>query len=311
MTSTLAPLLGGLALVLALGFALRHAAGWGPREADVLSGLVMDVTMPSLLFVVLARDGLSWGSAAVLAPAAIALLVTLAAGAAIGRAFRLDRAAIGGAGLVAAFSNTGFLGLPLLLTVFPNDPAASSAAMMVDIIVTTGLLWTLGRAFAERMGRGAAFDWMGALEIFAKPIVLSAVIGALVHELRLPLPSFALAALEGLGKTTTYLVFISLGLSLDVRALSGRVAPALALCAAKLLLAPAVALLCVRLLAVPEPMATIAVLQSAMPSALATVILAARAGCDRSLAAAVTTLATLAALATLPVVAWLVEATRR
>ena len=89
-----------------------------------------------------------------------------------------------------------------------------------------------------------------------------------------------------------------------------RVAPAVVLCAVKLLFAPAVALLCVRVFGVPEPFATVAVLQAAMPSALATVIIVGLTGCDRPLAAAVCTLASLASMATLPAVAWFVEASR-
>ncbi len=311
MTSTLGPLLGGFSLVLALGVVLGRVRGLGAREADVLNGLVVDVTMPALLFVVLARDGMAWGAARVLPFAAITLLAALATGAALARAFGLDRRAIGSAGLVASFSNTGFLGVPLLLMLFPGNAEASSAAMLIDVVITTLLLWTLGLAFAERLGRGAAFDVKAARRIFLKPMILAALLGALVHAAHLPIPPFVLGALDGLGRTTTYLVFLSLGLSLDVRALSGRVAPALAICAVKLLFAPAVALLCVRVFSVPEPLGTVTVLQSAMPSALVSVVVAARAECDRPLAAAVCAVASLASMATLPAVAWALEATRR
>ncbi|MDC3954334.1 AEC family transporter [Polyangium jinanense] len=310
MTQALGPLLGGLSLVLALGFVLARVRGLGAREADVLNGLVVDVTMPALLFAVLARDGMAWGAARVLPWSAIALLASLGVGAAVARGFGLDARAIGSAGIVASFSNTGFLGLPLLLTLFPGDADASSAAMMIDLVITTILLWTLGQAYAERFGRGASFDAKAALRIFKKPLVLAVPLGALVHALHLPIPPFLLTTLEGLGRTTTYLVFLSLGLSLDVRALSGRVAPAIAICAVKLLFAPAVALLCVRVFSVSEPLATVAVLQSAMPSALASVIIVALTGCDRPLAAAVCTLASLASMATLPLVAWIIDATR-
>ncbi|WP_170319354.1 AEC family transporter [Polyangium spumosum] len=310
MTQALGPLLGGLTLVLALGFVLARVRGFGPREADVLNGLVVDVTMPALLFAVLARDGMAWGAARVLPWSALALFASLGLGAAVARAFGLDARAIGSAGIVASFSNTGFLGLPLLLTLFPGDADASSAAMLIDLVITTVLLWTLGQAYAERLGRGKAFDAKVALRIFKKPLVLAVPLGALVHLIHLPIPPFLLGTLEGLGRTTTYLVFLSLGLSLDVRALSGRVAPAIALCVVKLVFAPAVALLCVRVFVVPEPLATVAVLQSAMPSALASVIIVALTGCDRPLAAAVCTLASLASMATLPAVAWVVEATR-
>lgn len=307
MTSTLAPLLGGLALVLFIGMLARRVFGWGGREADVLNGLVVDVTLPALLFVVLGREGIQWRAAEALPAATIALFVSLVLGAATARAFGLRRAEIGSAALVAGFSNTGFLGLPLTLALFPGKPTAFSAALLCDVCITTALLWTVGRAFAERMGTGKPFEMKTALLLLVKPMMLATALGAISHELGLSLPRFALDALDGLGKATSPLVFLSLGLSLDVRALSGRAFPVFALCVIKLFVMPLVALGFVRLFRAPPPMATVAVLQSAMPSALITAIVAAQAGADRHLAVAVCTLTTLASIGSLPAVVWILE----
>jgi len=302
MISTIGPLLGGLFLVLIIGMVLRRVLTWGAPQADVLNALIVDVTMPALLFVTLARDGVRWGAAAVLPASTLALVTCIGLGLVVARALRVDRASQGSASLVAGFANTGFLGIPLLLAVYPKDPAASSSALLVDVGNTTLLLWTLGIAVAERLGRGAPFDAKGALKIFVKPMIVAVVVGAIVHELHVPVPNFVLTALEALGHTTSPLVFLSLGLALDLRAVRGRAPIVVALAVIKLGVAPLVALVVVRALGTDSPMADIAVLQSAMPSALATVIVAARAGCDRALAAATVALSTVLALLTLP--AW-------
>ena len=73
----------------------------------------------------------------------------------------------------------------------------------------------------------------------------------------------------------------------------------------KLAVSPIVCLVVVRGLDVAEPFASVAVLQSAMPTAMASVIVAAKGGCDRSLAAGVATLTTLLCLISLPAIGWL------
>jgi predicted permease len=300
VSAAIGPLLGGLFLVLGIGMVLRRVLGWGATQADVLNTLIVDVTMPALLFVTLARDGVRWTAWQVLPATTTALLTSIALGVVIARVLKLERPAQGSASLVAAFANTGFLGVPLLLAVFPRNPEAASSALMVDVINTTFMLWTLGLAVSERLGKGAAFDARAAAKIFVKPMIIAVTLGAIVHEVGLSLPEFALTSLDVLGHTTSPLVFLSLGLALDLRALKGRLAPVLLLTTVKIVVMPAIAFVVVELLHTREPMATIAVLQCAMPSALATVIVAARAGCDRALAAAVVALTTLISLASLP-----------
>ena len=103
-------------------------------------------------------------------------------------------------------------------------------------------------------------------------------------------------------------MFLALGLSLDLRSLRGRVRPLVAVAAVKLLLAPAVALGAAVALGLKRPVSEVAVLQSAMPTSMVSVIVAARYGCDGQFAAATAVVTTLGALASLPVV---IEALRR
>lgn len=68
MSTTIAPLLGALFLVLAVGVALRAFARMGQAQADALNALIVDVTMPALIISVLSKRDLEWSSAISLLP---------------------------------------------------------------------------------------------------------------------------------------------------------------------------------------------------------------------------------------------------
>lgn len=316
MTATLAPLLGGLFLILVVGVLLRLLRGpdgarMGGRDADTLNRLIIDVTMPALLVHVLAARDLVWGAGAALAGTTTAFFACLALGVVVARlAGEKERKAQGSAGLVASFSNTGFLGFPLLLQLFPGDETASSTALLVDTLNTTLLMWTVGLAFATRMGHGGAFDGKTMARMLVRPITLAIALGLGLRAFHVELPGFVDDALAATGACTSPLVFLALGLQLDVGALKGRALPVGAVTLVKLVVAPLLCLLVVRLLSLAEPIASVAVLQSAMPSAMASVIVAAQTGCDRAFAAGVATLSALLCLLSLPAVGLLLDATR-
>ncbi|MGK3962868.1 AEC family transporter [Sorangium sp. So ce118] len=294
--------------VLGVGVLLRALGRSGQADAAVLNRLVIDVTTPALIVSVLRRSGIGQGAWGAVAASTIALFACALAGIAVARALGLPRAAQGAAGLVGSFSNTGFLGVPVVLALYGQAGGAAGTAILVDSIVTTLMLWTFGVALAARMGGAGDADARGLLRVLLHPNVLSIAAGLALHALPIPLPAWVERALDALGSATPTLVFLALGLSLDLRSLRGRVRPLVAVAAVKLLLAPAVALGAALAFRLERPTSEVAVLQSAMPTSMVSVIIAARYGCDGQFAAATAVVTTLGALASLPVV---IEALRR
>lgn len=294
--------------VLGVGVLLRALGRAGQADAAVLHRLVIDVTTPALIVTVLRRSGIGHGAWGAVAASTVALFACALAGVAVARALGLPRAAQGAAGLVGSFSNTGFLGVPVVLALYGDAGGAAGTAILVDSIVTAFLLWTFGVALAARMGGGGGGGGRGLLAVLLHPNVLSIAVGLTLHAVPIPLPVWLEHALGALGSATPTLVFLALGLSLDLASLRGRVRPLAAVAAVKLLLSPAVALGAAVALGLKRPTSEVAVLQSAMPTSMVSVIVAARYGCDGQFAAATAVVTTLGALATLPI---LVEALRR
>ncbi|WP_438044378.1 AEC family transporter [Sorangium sp. So ce128] len=294
--------------VLGVGVLLRALGRAGQADAAVLHRLVIDVTTPALIVSVLRRSGIGHGAWGAVAASTVALFACALAGVAVARALGLPRAAQGAAGLVGSFSNTGFLGVPVVLALYGDAGGAAGTAILVDSIVTAFLLWTFGVALAARMGGGGGGDGRGLLAVLLHPNVLSIAVGLTLHAAPIPLPVWLEHALGALGSATPTLVFLALGLSLDLGSLRGRVRPLAAIAAVKLLLSPAIALGAAVALGLKRPSSEVAVLQSAMPTSMVSVIVAARYGCDGQFAAATAVVTTLGALASLPIV---IEVLRR
>jgi predicted permease len=308
MTSSITPLLAGLFVILAIGVVLRRFV---PANAPaVINPIIVHVTVPALLISVLSRMELDWSAARVLPATTIAQLAACGVALAVARAFKLSRPATGSAAMTATFCNTGFLGFPLILSLHPHDATAASTALMVDTFNTTILLWTAGVLLARRYGvaaddapdRARASVLANLAGLVKLPLTWALVAGVVLHALDVQLPSFLDTTVDTLAKATSALVFLSLGLSLDLAALKGRLGALAANAGVKLFVMPAAALAVVLALGIRGTAGEIAVLDCAMPSAMVSVIISAEEGCDRAFAAGVAALTTLCCVATLPAV---------
>lgn len=308
------PLLLSLFALLGVGLALRAFKVLPASATDVINLLIVDVTMPALIVQTLRRASFDARMGPAVAAVAAALLVSLAVSVLVTRAFGLSRKVQGAAGLVGGFSNTGFLGLPFVLSLYPSRPQAAATAVVIDAVVTTTLLWTLGVGFASWMSGAPRVDeprsrrlWRTVRKLVVKPLVLAVMLGALLSVTGAELPGFVDAALDRAGEATAALVFLSLGMSLDVAAVRGRVLALASISVVKLLLAPLVALGVVLALGVSGEIGEVAVLQAAMPTAMVSAIIAYTYGCDRGFAAGTAVTTTLGSLVSLPVVVVVLE----
>lgn len=304
LTAVLAPLLGKLFVVLALGAFLRVRLRQdaSARAATRVNRVVVDAAMPLLLLLVLWRARLDLRVAEVLFATTIGQGVTCALALLLARALALPRPAQGAAAMTTTFSNTGFLGFPVLIALFGADAQATSTAVIVDAFSTTVLLWSAGVLLAARFGSGRPFSARGLVRALVRPLTAAVTLGFALSFAGVPPPGLPGAVIDGLGALVSAMVFLSLGLSLDLRAVRARALPLLAMASLKLVVMPAVVLGVVMLLDVHPIVTAAAVLQCAMPSAMVSVIIAADEGCDRAFAAGVAALSTLLCVVTLPLV---------
>jgi predicted permease len=314
-TGDVLPLLLSLFGLVAVGHLLR-ISGVLPATASVVLGrIILYVTMPALIVVILARARFTAALLPALLATTVALLVALVLGVLLLRALGASRPAQGSAGLVSAFSNTAFLGLPFILALFPAAPAAATAAVIIDTVDTTILLLTLGTAFAGYMAGDRSQAPAPVLPRIARtlavlarqPMIVAVALGLGLAALDIALPPLIAGPLTQIGQATPTLAFLTIGLGLDLGALRGQARPLAGIALIKLVVAPAIAALILHALGVRGEVAQAAVLQAAMPTAVVSAIIAAGAGCDARLASAAAVITTLLSLITLPLVVLLLR----
>ena len=222
--------------------------------------------------------------------------------------------------LVAAFPNTGYMGVPLLVALLGASAIGPAiVTIVVDLVVTTSLCTALSRLDgAHEHGFGAA-GRKALRGVLVNPMPWSIVLGAVASAVTLELPKPALQTLSLLADCASPVALFTIG---GVLARSHMLATSLPrmrlrdylpLALVKLVLHPLLLLLlgvaAIRLGVALQPAAlTVIVLVAALPSASNVSLLAEKFGADSGRIARVILLSTAAAFLSFPaVVALLVD----
>lgn len=299
------------ALVLAGYLAARR----GMLRLDAIPGLnsfVLYFALPCLLY----RFGSSTPVAQLLNPsvaftylACALVIVAFVVAISINRRIGWNDAAFGA--LVAAFPNTGFMGVPLLVALLGDAAAGPAiATIMVDLVVTTSLCVALSRldgADQHGFSKAAASAFRGVL---FNPMPWAILLGALASAMRLELPKPVLQTLGLLADSASPVALFSIGAVLarsQMLGASGRSALPLRdyvpVALIKLLLHPLLVLLVgVGAIQLGVPLdrfaLTVIVLVAALPSASNVTLLAEKFGADNGRIARIVLVSTAAAFLT-------------
>lgn len=290
--AALIPTLLGLLTLVCIGALLGRSGRLGvtsEQAAGALTTLVVDVTLPALTLDVLLRQRLTAAVAWSLVPSTAALFACLLAAWALSSLAGWSRPVRGTVMVCATFCNTSFLGVPVTRALFPDQTAAAQAAVLIDTVDTTALLWTLGVAVAHAFGARREGDAspLRVADALRRPATLSVLVGLTLNLAGVGAPPALLSLLQWIGASTSVLVFLALGMRLDPASLRGQRAPLVAALLVKLVLSPALALLVARALSLHGAPVAVSVLQSSMPAAVIAAAIATQERCDDRLAAAV------------------------
>jgi hypothetical protein len=255
--------------------------------------------MPALILATLGARAVPAAAPRAVVAATLGLGAALFLGTIAARALGASRPAQGAIALTAGFSNTGFLGIPLVLGLYPNAAEAGATAVLIDAFVTTLWLYTAGVFWARRQGEGGETA-PPLLRLLATPASLAVAAGLAMSLLGLHLPASVARLAALLGGATVPLVFLALGLRLDWKDVHGRLRPILAASVIRLGIAPAVVFGVAVALGLRGPVRDAAVLEAAMPSSMMAAVVADRYGCDGPLGTAAVVLTTLLGVLSIP-----------
>jgi malonate transporter len=286
---------------------LAGRLGYIPRAlADGLVHFAYNVAMPALLVVTIAQEParnllewrflLAFGGGSMLCFALVFVAVRIAFGLSLARSTIL--------GMTSAMTNTGFVALPVLHSIY-GQPAVLPAAIATVFVAAVMFPVTVILLEAEAHGGDGkpARPATLARQIVLNPMVLATLVGLAwsIAGWRIPAPIAAYLNILAAALTPCALFAIGLGLTLDE--LRAKLNVAMALTVVKLVLMPLIVYgLCVAL-GLDRLNTIAAVICAAVPTAKTVYILAGSYKVEEELVAATVSITTLLSVVTL--MAWI------
>ncbi len=285
-------------------------AGWlGYVSRSLADGLVhfaYNVAMPALLFITIAqepaRNLLEWrflmafGGGSVICFALVFLAVRIVWGRGLASSTIQ--------GMAAAMTNTGFVALPILHSIYGQPavlPAAIATVFVAAVMFPASVILLESERGSPQGSSGRSV--VLARQIALNPMVLSTLLGLAWAIAGWPVPAPIAAYLNIFAAALTPCALFAIGLGLSVEAVRSKLAASLALTAVKLVIMPLVVYgLCV--VSGLNPLYTIAaVVCAAVPTAKTVFILAGEYKVEEDLVTATVSITTLLSVVTL--LAWL------
>lgn len=305
MLSTVTVVLPVFAIILT-GYGARKAGFLGPNASYDLNRYVVYLALPALLFDVMADA--DWGDLDLMEFAAIfglssAVVYAVTVVLCLFARNNLSDASVDGLG--AAYSNTGYMGIPLCLLVLGKD---SLAAVTLAAVTTTVVLFAIAIVLIEA-GRqtqwgGWAIVWTVLNSLIRNPFIIAPLLGGVWAAAGPPMPASVDSFLDLLGSSAAPCALVALGLFFadSGNENTGGIWPKAALLSTgKLLVHPALTWGLAVYFGLPPFLAGIAVLLSALPTGTGPFMLAEFYGRETLTTSIAVMLSTLMSLVTITV----------
>jgi len=231
------------------------------------------------------------------------------------RLFKVPKSESGSLLLAGAFGNVTYVGLPVLIGLFPDVPDIAKIAILAEI-TTASLNLVVGSALAARFSSSKEsnqrektsqiFLLKTIAPVLKLPALWAVIIALLIKSTGLIVPDFILNSSNLLGNTVSGLMMLSLGMSLRYERF--QYLPSLLITATiKLLVSPLIVFGAAQLLQLNSPFLEAVVLEAAMPTQLLTIAIADRFQLDTRILAQSICFNTVMAFFTLPLVQFFID----
>ena len=198
-------------ILMLIGYVMAKAK---VLTADVLNGLsklIVKLLLPCLIFYLIIGNGITIQYIIANRNFAIALLllyfVLCLLGYAMGGASGLRRSGQDVFAVAAMFCNIGFMGLPLIETMFPGNSQVA-VCLLIYMTIDQILLWSVGLFLCTRNAKRKGGSM---LQNFLNPSLVGIVIALGLLYLNVQLPAPVLTTIQGLGDCSRYLALLYLG----------------------------------------------------------------------------------------------------
>jgi len=285
-----------LFLLMAVGAVARRTGCLTEAVVKGLTGLLLRFCLPMMIFAAFLRPfspELLASAGRMLAYSLTIQVFLIGLGILLFHRARPERR--GPLQFITAFSNSGYMGIPLLAVLYPDRGVFYAAVFTVAFMIT---------AFSLGIMLFRAGEPPKLRALLLNPVILATLAGFLCFLGSIHLPQAVTACLNQAGSMTSPMSMLIIGAMLAAmkpRDFLGGPAE-YAVCAARLLLAPILTLAFCRLLRVDPTQAIILVLLEALPAASTVALFVQEYGGDQAFTARCAFLTTAWSLLTIPLI---------
>lgn len=209
MAQTIAIQMAGFAVMLLMGYGAAHSGMVTCESLDSIILLIQKIFLPLMFFDFIYRgmtpdlvaDHVPMLTLAVVFYALVILVMLV-----VGRALGLAGAKSAAFRMSFIFGNTGFIGLPLLVAIYPQTGAAD---LGMFVVIDQLVFWTYGVSIASGSTRRPTLRQ--SIRGFLNPNIVAAVLAFATILLQVQLPAPAAKLLDTLGAVASPLCMVALG----------------------------------------------------------------------------------------------------
>ncbi len=200
------------AILMLIGFVMAKAKVMTGDVLNGLSKLIVNLLLPCLIFYMIIGNGVTIQSILANRTYALAILLMYAIlcllGYAMAGASGLRRSGQDMFAVATMFCNIGFMGVPLIQSIFPGNSQVA-VCLLIYFVIDQFLLWTVGLSLCTWHVKKR--NNTGALMNLLNPMVIGIVIALLLLYFHIQLPTPLLTTIKGLGDCSRYLALLYLG----------------------------------------------------------------------------------------------------
>ena len=304
-------ILAPIFLLIGLGLFLRRQGFASEEFFRQLNRLIYWVALPALLFSKTASALPQLNQAVGIITVVLAgMLVCIAVGYLLAWRLRLDQRATASFVQGAYRGNIAFVGLPVTLyalaAIGQGTPAVEALVLLalapiIPVYNVAAVIVLAGATPAEnRRGRQQVVAVLRS--IATNPLIIACLAGLAVAYSGVVLPEALTRTLDLMGELALPGALLAMGASLRLRAIRAGGVVATAASLVKVLVAPLSGYLAARVVGLSGPPLLIAMLLLAMPTAVASYVMAQAMGADDTLASSIVMISTLLAIPVLSVI---------
>lgn len=281
-------------IMILLGVLLKKFNILKEGDSNTLSKIVLNISLPSLIFINLSKATIIKEILILPLTAIFIVILTVIIAYLYSRIRSYSKATTWTIILASSMMNTAFIGYPVMMGVLGNEGFVTS--IFYDMVIAV-MFVVFGMILVSQFGGNRREVLKNGITFMP---LWAVVFGLLFNIFNIPLGYVIGSSLEYLSQATIPLIMLSLGLKINFSTVSEKIQDTIFILALRLLIAPIIIVIILKFFNVTGLIYSVAVLDSAMPIAMNTLVLSITYDLDSELMASVIFLSTLLCVITLP-----------